>query len=148
MATTEELVSELSQVGDAAAFLKTHREDLHRQTLDEYLRSLMEARKLKVSDLAVSANFGDYLYKVCGGKRHPSRDALLAIVVGLRLAREDAAHVMRLAGYHEPDVRDARDAVILHGIEHGVGLDEVNTTLYELGMDVLFDKTESVKHKA
>ncbi len=140
MATTEDLVSELAESGDAEAFLKKHRKDLHQQTLAGYLQSLMQERKLKVSDLAVSANFGDYLYKVCSGKRHPSRDALLAIVVGMRLAREEVAFAMRLAGYHEPDVRDARDAVVLHGLEHGAGLDTINATLYELGMEPLSSK--------
>ena len=140
MATTEELVSELSRSEDAEAFLLKHRKDLHRQTLAEYLRSLMQARNVKVSDLAASANFGDYLYKVCNGQRHPSRDALLAIVVGLRLTQEEAGMAMRLAGYHAPDVRDARDAVVLHGLRHGAGLDEVNATLYELGMEILSGK--------
>ena len=140
MATTEDLLSELAASENAEAFLKKHQKDLHRQTLAEYLQSLMRERGIKVSDLAVSANFGDYLYKVCSGKRHPSRDALLAIAAGMRLTQEETGMAMRLAGYHAPDVRDARDAVVLHGLQHSAGLDAINSALYELGMEPLASK--------
>ncbi|MCR5030607.1 MAG: hypothetical protein K5982_03955 [Selenomonadaceae bacterium] len=140
MTTTEDLVSELAESENAEAFLKKHRKDLHRQTLAEYLQSLMRERQIKVSDLAVSANFGDYLYKVCNGKRHPSRDALLAIAAGMKLTREEAGFAMRLAGYSEPDIRDARDAVVLHGLQRRAGLDAINGALYELGMETLSSK--------
>ena len=74
-----------------------------------------------------------YVYQVFSGRRHPSRDRLLSLCVGMGAALDETQAILRAASFSELYPRLARDAIIAHGIVHGAGLEQINNDLLTRG---------------
>ena len=55
----------------------------------------------------------------------------------MNLSFDEAQALLRSAAFARLDPRNKRDSVIIYGLCHGAGVDEVNDILFELGESTL-----------
>ena len=137
MANTSALLSELIDKEDLKAFLEEHQEDFINITPAEYLNTLADKYGISMAEIARTANLGDYIYKIFRGERNPSRDVLICICLAMNVCLDELQLLLRLAQFYTLDVKNERDAVILHGLKYNKSLLEINAMLYELKLELL-----------
>lgn len=106
------------------------------QTWIKRLNVLRKKHKIKGVDIAKTISCSnDLISKIFKGKRYPKRDMLIAIGIAMQCPLNEICDLLRFCGYRELYVRNLRDAIIMHGIMHQNSLEEINTTLFNLGED-------------
>lgn len=106
------------------------------RTLKKRFNDLRKKHKIKGVDIAKTIGCSnDLISKIFKGKRYPKRDMLIAIGIAMQCPLNEICDLLRLCGYRELYVRNLRDAIIMHGIMHQNSLEEINTTLFNLGED-------------
>ncbi len=106
------------------------------QTWIKRLNVLRKKHKIKGVDIAKTVGCSnDLISKIFKGKRYPKRDMLIAIGIAMQCPLDEICDLLRLCGYRELYLRNLRDAIIMHGIMHQNSLEEINTTLFNLGED-------------
>ena len=130
---TEELLCKIKESTDIGEFIKENEGAFLSVGPVEYMNGLMEKKGLRLADVAARSGQGEYVYKVFAGKRKASRDVLISICFGLGATLDEAQTLLRTASFGRLDPRNRRDSVVIYGLCHGVGNDEINAILYELG---------------
>jgi len=104
----------------------------------EYLRKLLDDRKLKTTDLISRCNLDrSYAYQLVNGTRVPSRDLILSIGLELRFTEREMQRMLKLAERPVLYVRNRRDAAILYALGNNLGRDGAADLLRELGEEGL-----------
>ncbi len=138
MKTTDELVNEIKTTLDLHGFLTENDGDITNPELSEYLDHLLRAKGLsravaiKKADLSIN-----YAYQIFSGRKHPSRDKLIRLAIGMELDLNEASRVFKLAGVNELYPRSKRDAVLMYCIEHKIPVIEIDLLLDELNLYTL-----------
>ena len=79
-----------------------------------------------------------YVCQIFLGKRKPSRDSLLRLCLGMEVELEQCQELLRRNMNSTLYVKRRRDAVIMYGILHRLGVYEVNDMLDNVGEMPLF----------
>lgn len=131
---TTDLLRDLKQSEKFSDFVKKNGKSLKHGEFTETLNRYFRSQGRSKAEIARAAGISEaYLYQICSGTRVPSRNRLLCICLGMRLEEEKAQTLLKQCGYAPLYARDKRDAVILHGLMHGMELNRVNDTLFEVG---------------
>lgn len=129
---TSELLQDLKKTSHIEDYLRENADDLKHESHTDAINRLYRQQGRSKSEVARAAGISDiYLYQIFSGRRIPSRNRLVCICLGMQTSEEDAQMLLRLYGYAPLYARDARDAIILHGILHGKTVQEVNRLLLE-----------------
>ncbi|MDE7243711.1 MAG: hypothetical protein K2O18_07025 [Oscillospiraceae bacterium] len=78
-----------------------------------------------------------YVCQIFSGRKHPSRDKLIALAFGLRLNAMETQRLLKVGGYSELYGRIARDALILIDILRGLDIVQTNLDLENHGFPAL-----------
>lgn len=134
MKTTEELsrmIRRGSQERLAGAEFET-------PTPGEYLRELLQARELSTRSVIRRCNLDrSYCYQLLNGTRVPSRELIVRLALELRFTEAETQRLLKLAQRPVLYARNRRDAAVLYGLTHGLGADQVNALLRDLGEEPL-----------
>ncbi len=123
---------------DIDEYLDENQEYMLNQSLREHLNALLVQKGLLVADVARESQLDrKYVYQIFDGKKHPSRDKLIAIAFGLGLDEEETQRMLKVSGNKELYVRNKRDAVILFALQRKKTLMETNDLLDDHGMTAL-----------
>lgn len=79
-----------------------------------------------------------YLHQIFAGRRNPSRNRLLCLCYGLGASIEEAQELLKLCGMAQLYPKLKRDAIIYYGLQHGLGLFEINDKLFDENEETLF----------
>jgi len=105
--------------------------------LDGYVRSHGYRRNWVFECAVIPAKYGYKLFS--GEKRFTSRNQLLRLCLAVRMKRADIDHTLKLAGMNPLDDENARDTLIIVGVEDDRSLGTINEWLtYQEDMDDLF----------
>lgn len=122
-------------------FLRKNRKYMLDLTLSEYLMSLLKQKKLKRADVVRDSGLEKaYVYQIFDGKKHPSRDKLIAIAFGLHLNSKETQRMLKLGGCSELYARQTRDAIILFAIQRGIDIWKTDDFLADNGFPTLLDQ--------
>ncbi len=133
---TEELLDELLEAPSLDGFLAEN--DLTAPSLSEYLCSLLEAKRLKRSQVVHRADLNQtFGYQIFTGKRNPSRNKVLQIAFAMALTLRETNRALEAAGVSSLYSKNRRDAIIIFCIERGCSLQKVNEELYRFGEETL-----------
>jgi hypothetical protein len=100
--------------------------------LQYYVLELIALHKKIPQDIISQANFSkSYYYKILKGEKHPSRDIVLQLAFLIQASLEESNLLLKYAKYAPLYVKDPRDAILFHGIQHGLSLIEINHLLDE-----------------
>lgn len=129
---TEELLDELLEAPSIDSFIERHNEPA--RTLADYLNELLEAKRLKRSQVVRMANLNEtFGYQIFTGARNPSRDKVLQIAFAMALTLRETNRALEAAGVSSLYSKDRRDAVIIFCLDRGCSLQKVNEELYRFG---------------
>ena len=126
---TEELLGELLEAPSIDSFLEEH--EPTGRSLADYLGSLLEAKRLKRSQVVRMANLNEtFGYQIFTGARNPSRDKVLQIAFAMALTLRETNRALEAAGVSSLYSKDRRDAIIIFCLDRGCSLQKVNEELF------------------
>lgn len=129
---TEELLDELLEAPSIDGFLEGH--ECVSRTLASYLNELLEAKRLKRSQVVRMANLNEtFGYQIFTGARNPSRDKVLQIAFAMALTLRETNRALEAAGVSSLYSKDRRDAIIIFCLDRGCSLQKLNEELYRFG---------------
>lgn len=78
-----------------------------------------------------------YAYEVFRGKKRPSRNIFIRILVALALNYDEINNVLIKLEYPVLYAKNIRDALIIYGIKNHMDVDNISILLYESGQEIL-----------
>lgn len=129
---TEELLDELLEAPSIDSYLDVHAPGT--RSLSDYLNELLEAKRLKRSQVVRMANLNEtFGYQIFTGARNPSRDKVLQIAFAMALTLRETNRALEAAGVSSLYSKDRRDAIIIFCLDRCYSLQKVNEELYRFG---------------
>lgn len=135
MIETEEMIEMIKKDG-AEYFAK---EPKYRIDAGIYLERLIEERGFTRKDIIRRLNLDEsYGRKIFGGQRTPTRKILLQCAFLLSLNLEETQRLLDVGQKPRLYPRVRYDAAIIHGLEKGMNLEQMNAFLEEIGESPIF----------
>lgn len=136
--SSDKLRAQIKETNSFAEFWERHKKQIVQQPLSQYLCALLDKKGLKRSDVVVKTGLDKaYVYEIFAGKKHPSRDKLITIALGLNFNEAETQQMLRLSGHRALWPKDERDALFLYAIQRRMSLEDVHTGLERYGLDPL-----------
>lgn len=136
---TDDLKQEIQQVADLDRFLQENQDNFINGDITEYLVKLYEKNPISKAKLAKAACISEvYLHQLFAGKRKPSRDRLLCVLIAMGCTLEDMQNLLHHCGYGQLYAHNRRDAIVMYGIVHKMALSDINDALFKAELDSLF----------
>ena len=137
--TTGDIERGRAGAGSLDGFLSANEGEFTERGLQELLQRLFDRRGISKAALAQESGMSEiYLHQIFAGRRSPSRGRLISLSFGLRATLEETQELLRRASLARLYARRRRDAIIIYGLTHGLGLFEVNDRLFTEGEETLF----------
>ena len=139
---TEKLLELLKKTGSIDAYLQENKDFLLDCNIKEYLRALIREKGITIVQLASDAQLSErYCYQLLSlsNPRHPSRDVLLSMCIGMQLNLDETQTALRIAKLALLYPKDERDSILIYGIEHGKSVMDINELLYHHNLKCLCD---------
>lgn len=106
--------------------------------LPVYLRSLIDARDIKRSDVARQSGLNPtVVYDIFAGKSKPGRNHAIMLALGIGCTLRETQRLLRLDGMAELWCKNRRDAIIIWCIKNGMSRACTDDELYRLGESTL-----------
>lgn len=115
-------------------FREVHLTQVKDISFHEYLKTLMDKKKISTPDLISRACISKtYAYQFINGERLPGRDIVIRMAFALKLNIDDTQRLLTLDGKGVLYPKIRRDAGILLCLRKKMTLDETNSFLEDLG---------------
>ena len=138
MKTTEELEHELRNATNILDYLERNSQEMMLDSLPTYLNQWLKRKKCSKADVVRGSNLTKaYVYQIFQGRKHPSRDKVIALAFGFGLDAEETQTLLKQAGYGTLYPRDPRDALLLFSIQQKQDIVTANELLYDHNIEVL-----------
>ena len=136
---TDDLRQELMDSPDLVQFLTQNQEHFVNENVSDLLNQLFERKNISKAALAKQSSMSEiYLHQIFAGRRNPSRNRLLCLCFGLDATVEEAQELLRLCKMALLYPKLKRDAIIYYGLQHRLGLYEINDRLFDEDEETLF----------
>ncbi len=137
---TSELMNELTkEEASIDEYLENNSDIISNADIKRHWHSLIEKSQLSSFDIINRSEFAyAYYYEVIGGKKIPSRDKVIRLILAMHLSLEDCQKTLRICGLSELYPRFRRDSIIIFAVTHGL-------TVYELNELLILQKENELK---
>ena len=136
---TDGLQQELMTSPDLDAFLENNEGHFSTESASALLDCLLEKKGISKAALAKQSAMSEiYLYQILAGRRNPSRNRLLCLCFGLGASLDETQELLKRCGHSQLYPRIRRDAIIIYGLVHDMGLFEVNDKLFSGNEETLY----------
>lgn len=137
--STDELMKILNSKKSYSEFLQDEKVEFVETSISEYLNELLEEKQLKKSEVIRRANLDkNYAYQIFNGnKLNPSRNKVLMISIGMGLTLTETRRLLKICNQSDLYIRNARDSVIIFGIDKKMTLMEINELLNDFSFEIL-----------
>lgn len=137
--STDELMKILNSKKSYSEFLQDEKVEFAETSISEYLNELLEEKQLKKSEVIRRGNLDkNYAYQIFNGyKRNPSRNKVLMISIGMGLTLTETRRLLKICNQSDLYIRNARDSVIIFGIDKKMTLMEINELLNDFSFEIL-----------
>lgn len=138
--STSELMKELeSKEISLDEYFKKNTDTIENLDLKMHWHNLIEKSGLSSFDIINRSEFAyAYYYEVVGGKKIPSRDKIIRLILAMHLSLDDCQKTLRICGLSELYPRFRRDSIIIYAINHEL-------TVYELNELLIIQKENELK---
>lgn len=129
--STSELMKELEKEEiSLEEYFKNNPYTIENSDLKAHWHNLIEKSGLSSFDIINRSEFAyAYYYEVVGGKRIPSRDKIIRLILAMHLSLDDCQKTLRICGLSELYPRFRRDSIIIYAINHELTVFELNELL-------------------
>lgn len=101
-----------------------------------YLKALIEQKHFtKVQMIRDSGINRRFFFDILSGKRNPTRNYVLRMMIALHIPLKNAQWLLRATGYAQLYARDKRDSVIIYCINHKTNVNECNVMLKKINFE-------------
>lgn len=136
---TDNLRQELMDSPNLTQFLNQNKEQFVNVNLSELLNEMFESKNISKAALAKQSGMSEiYLHQIFAGRRNPSRNRLICLCYGLEATVEETQQLLRLCNMAQLYPKLKRDAIIYYGLQHKLGLYEINDRLFDEDEETLF----------
>lgn len=137
---TSELMKELMKAEISIdEYLEKNPDIISNADIKRHWHSLIEKSQLSSFDIINRSEFAyAYYYEVIGGKKIPSRDKVIRLILAMHLDLDDCQKTLRICGLSELYPRFRRDSIIIYAVAHGL-------TVYELNELLILQKENEIK---
>ena len=138
MKETDDLQQELMETADLDHFLRENRDQFCSRTGAQALQELFDTRQLSKAALAKRSGMSEvYLHQLFSARRKPTRGRLLCICFGLQATVDETQILLKACGFAPLYVKNQREAIVLHCLNHKLSLPEANEALLTRGFQSL-----------
>ncbi len=129
---TDDLMEELTRSENLDQYIKKNEAYFIDTSLAEALNQKLKEKGLAKSAVIKAAEINEiYGYQIFSGKRIPSREKLLCILIGMKLSLPEVQQLLKLAMYAPLYPKNIRDSIIISGLQHSKTVIEINELLYD-----------------
>lgn len=98
--------------------------------LKNFWADLVQRSGMTKSDIINKSDFGYvYFYDVINGRKIPSRDKIVKLVLAMHLTLEDCQTALKYSGRSVLYPRVKRDSILIYGLVHRLSVFEVSEML-------------------
>jgi hypothetical protein len=130
---TVELLQKLFGTVNIKRFIMRHHSYMPDEPFHIYLQRQCDSRNITPAQVIAKAGiyrtFGHHIFN---GNKNPSRDKVLQLAFGYGMDFEETQELLKRARKSTLHPKIMRDAVIIHGLEHGLTFQTVQNALDEL----------------
>lgn len=133
MKDTNELFNEIQKTKNFETFLENNKDEMVSNNLSECLTKLIRVKNKSKAEVVKKSNLNrSYAYQIFSGeKKHPGRDKVIALCIGLELCIEETQSLLKSTGYRELYARDPKDAIVIYSLENSYDIIATNSLLDE-----------------
>ena len=135
---TDIMANMLNQEISITDFMDENSDSFLNLKLHQYLEELINEKgwtKAKIiRDSGINRRF---FFDILSGKRNPSRDYVIRILIALQTPLKNVQWLLKANGYAQLYARDKRDSVIIYTINHQHSVDECNRMLGKIQLYLL-----------
>ncbi|MGN1421688.1 MAG: hypothetical protein ACI4XC_09250 [Eubacterium sp.] len=132
---TDELLEELKfKNTDIQEYIENNPESFIEINLKEFWAEIIDKSKMTKSDIINKSDFSYvYFYDVISGKKIPTSDKIVRLILAMHLPLEDCQTALKYCGKSQLYPRIKRDSIIIYAITHGYTVLKTQEALIKAG---------------
>lgn len=136
---TNDLMEELSgQDTDLDRYFEENPTSFINFDIKEFWKNAVDTSSKTKSDIINKADMSYcYFYDVINGRKIPSKDKIIRIVLAMNLSLDDCQEALRISGKSALYPRIKRDSILIYAINKGYSIYQTNDLLLEHGEEML-----------
>lgn len=136
---TDDLMQELNgQEFDLDRYFKENPSSFINVDIKNYWKEAIKKSGKTKSDIINKADLSYcYFYDIINGRKIPSKDKIIRIVLAMKLDLDDCQEALRISGKSALYPRIKRDSILIYAINKGYSVYETNDLLTEYGEELL-----------
>ena len=136
---TNDLMEELSgQDTDLDRYFEENPTSFINVDIKEFWKNAVDTSSKTKSDIINKADMSYcYFYDVINGRKIPSKDKIIRIVLAINLSLDDCQEALRISGKSALYPRIKRDSILIYAINKGYSIYQTNDLLAEHGEEML-----------
>lgn len=133
--SNEELLQELSDgCISLDAFFATNAAELVNEEIPAFWKTLIEKSGMSKTAIINCADFNyGYFFDIINGRKIPSRDKLLRIIVAMQCTVDDCQSALRISGKSALYPRVRRDSIIIYALTNRLPVSKLHELLIRFG---------------
>lgn len=136
---TNDLMEELSgQDTDLDRYFEENPTSFINVDIKEFWKNAVDTSSKTKSDIINKADMSYcYFYDVINGRKIPSKDKIIRIVLAMNLSLDDCQEALKISGKSALYPRIKRDSILIYAINKGYSIYQTNDLLAEHGEEML-----------
>ena len=132
---TDDLLEELKKENtDINCYVSENSESFIQVNLSEFWNKLFEKCKKTKSDIVNNSDISYiYFYEILQGKKIPSKDKIIRLILAMELGLEDCQEALKYCNQSQLYPRIKRDSYLIYAIEHNYSVFKTQEMLIEAG---------------
>lgn len=128
---TDDLLKELSQPDISMTdYIDDNPDAFIEIDLKKFWHALIAKTGMTKSDIINKSDFGYvYFYDVINGKKTPSRDKIIRLMLAAHLSLDDCQRALNFCGRSQLYPRVKRDSILIYGLSHNLSIYDVSDLL-------------------
>ena len=136
--STDELLNVLKSKSNIDDYFKENIDQLRCEPLSQMLENLINIKNISKSEAIDNSMIEKhYGYQIFKGVKTPSRDKVIMLCIGIGADLNQTGRLLNSIKAAPLYAKDGRDAVIMFGILHRLGVIDINLMLFDRGFEVL-----------
>lgn len=136
---TSELLNELNaQNADLSEYLETNPDNFINENIKEFWDEKIEKSGSTKSNIINKSDFSYcYFYDIINGRKIPSKDKIIRLILAMKLSFDDCQDALRISGKSALYPKIKRDSILIYSINNLLSIYEANDLLLQYGEEPL-----------
>jgi len=135
---TSILNQKLKQEISITELFEQNTNDFLNAALNQYLKALIHQKGFTKAQMIRESGINRrFFFDILSGKRKPTRNYVLRILLALQTPLKNVQWLLRATGYAQLYARDKRDCVIIYCINHQSSVKDCNTMLDKVNFELI-----------